>query len=70
MYTEQKNNKKLKGLYHDALTVKSAIAHPRTMGIIRECGGKMHMADEQWAEATKDFFEVIKIFQIINLIKK
>ena len=29
MYTEQKNNKKLKELYRDALTVKSAIPHPR-----------------------------------------
>ena len=29
MHTEQKNNKKLKELYHDALRVKSAIPHPR-----------------------------------------
>lgn len=35
MYTEQKNNKKLKELYHKAVTVKSAIPHPRIMGIIR-----------------------------------
>ena len=58
MYTEQKNNKKLKQLYQRALTVKSAIPHPRIMGIIRECGGKMHMHDELWSEAATDFFEV------------
>ncbi|KAL6563733.1 COP9/signalosome complex subunit Csn2 [Orobanche gracilis] len=55
MYTETKNNKKLK-----ALTVKSAIPHPRIMGIIRECGGKMHMAERQWAEAATDFFEAFR----------
>ncbi|KAK6138255.1 hypothetical protein DH2020_020932 [Rehmannia glutinosa] len=60
MYTETKNNKKLKELYQKALTVKSAIPHPRIMGIIRECGGKMHMAERQWAEAATDFFEAFK----------
>ncbi|WOH06308.1 hypothetical protein DCAR_0625733 [Daucus carota subsp. sativus] len=60
MYTETKNNKKLKQLYQKALTVKSAIPHPRIMGIIRECGGKMHMAERQWAEAATDFFEAFK----------
>lgn len=58
MYTEQKNNKKLKQLYQRALTIKSAIPHPRIMGIIRECGGKMHMAERMWTQAHTDFFEV------------
>nr|GMD12867.1 COP9 signalosome complex subunit 2 [Ipomoea batatas] len=30
------------------------------MGIIRECGGKMHMAERQWADAATDFFEAFK----------
>ncbi|KVI12177.1 PCI/PINT associated module, partial [Cynara cardunculus var. scolymus] len=60
MYTETKNNKKLKQLYQKALTIKSAIPHPRIMGIIHECGGKMHMAERQWAEAATDFFEAFK----------
>lgn len=60
MFTETKNNKKLKELYGKALTIKSAIPHPRIMGIIRECGGKMHMAQRQWAEAATDFFEAFK----------
>ncbi|KAL5228991.1 hypothetical protein ABZP36_017256 [Zizania latifolia] len=60
MYTETKNNKKLKELYQRALSIKSAIPHPRIMGIIRECGGKMHMAERQWAEAATDFFEAFK----------
>ena len=35
MYTEQKNNKKLKALYEQSLHVKSAIPHPLIMGVIR-----------------------------------
>jgi hypothetical protein len=45
-------------LYQRAQTVKSAIPHPRIMGIIRECGGKMHMHDQAWSDAATDFFEV------------
>ncbi|ONK61511.1 uncharacterized protein A4U43_C08F30690 [Asparagus officinalis] len=60
MYTETKNNKKLMQLYQQALSVKSAIPHPRIMGIIHECGGKMHMAERQWDEAATDFFEAFK----------
>ena len=50
----------LQQLYQKALTIKSAIPHPRIMGIIHECGGKMHMAERQWAEAATDFFEAFK----------
>uniref|UniRef100_A0A0D6R896 COP9 signalosome complex subunit 2 n=1 Tax=Araucaria cunninghamii TaxID=56994 RepID=A0A0D6R896_ARACU len=60
MYTTTKNNKKLKQLYHKALAIKSAIPHPRIMGIIHECGGKMHMVERQWAEAATDFFDAFK----------
>lgn len=31
-----------------SLRIKSAIPHPRIMGVIRECGGKMHMT-EGWS---------------------
>ena len=59
MHTELKNTKRLKELYSRALTIKSAIPHPRIMGIIRECGGKMHMHERVWSEAATDFFEVM-----------
>jgi COP9 signalosome complex subunit 2 len=64
MYTATKNNKKLKvfptlrsalmplqELYNKALEIKSAIPHPRIMGVIRECGGKMHMREKEWEKA-------------------
>ncbi|CAG7918303.1 unnamed protein product [Penicillium olsonii] len=57
MFAETKNNKRLKVLYQRALTVRSAVPHPKIMGIIRECGGKMHMSEENWKEAQIDFFE-------------
>ncbi|KAJ3094373.1 COP9 signalosome complex subunit 2 [Phlyctochytrium planicorne] len=60
MYTETKNSKKLKALYQQCLNVKSAIPHPKIMGVIRECGGKMHMAENEWDKAQTDFFEAFK----------
>jgi COP9 signalosome complex subunit 2 len=60
MYTATKNNKKLKELYQKSLEIKSAIPHPRIMGIIRECGGKMHMREKEWEKAHTDFFEAFK----------
>jgi COP9 signalosome complex subunit 2 len=57
MFAETKNNKQLKRLYERALKVRSAVPHPKIMGIIRECGGKMHMSEENWKDAQSDFFE-------------
>ena len=36
MYTEQKNNKKLKALYDQSLHIKSAIPHPLILGEYRD----------------------------------
>lgn len=60
MYAKMKNNKRLKALYQKALTVRSAVPHPKVQGIIRECGGKMHMSEENWKEAQSAFFESFK----------
>ena len=60
MHTATKNNKKLKSLYSKALQIKSAIPHPKIMGVIRECGGKMHMAQREFEKARNDFFEAFK----------
>ena len=62
MYTAQKNTKKLKELYTKALQVRSAIPHPRILGVIRECGGKMHMVERNWENAATDFFEAFKSY--------
>ncbi|KZV83147.1 PCI-domain-containing protein [Exidia glandulosa HHB12029] len=57
MYNETRNFKKLKEIYNAAMDVKNAISHPRIMGVIKECGGKMWMGEKQWARASLDFFE-------------
>ena len=59
-HTAAKNSKKLKALYNKALQIKSAIPHPKIMGVIRECGGKMHMGQREFEKARNDFFEAFK----------
>jgi COP9 signalosome complex subunit 2 len=60
MYSEMRNNNQLKALYQKALKVRSAVPHPKIQGIIRECGGKMHMSEENWKDAQSDFFEAFR----------
>ncbi|RLO07100.1 hypothetical protein DYB28_008841 [Aphanomyces astaci] len=62
LYTAQKDNKKLVELYEKALRVKPGVAHPRIVGVIRECGGKMHMMQGDWEQARNAFFEGFKNF--------
>ena len=70
MYAETRNNKRLKALYQRALTVRSAVPHPKIMGIIRECGGKMHMSEENWKEAQSDFFESFRNYDEAGSIQR
>ena len=60
MYGEMKQNKKQREIYDKTLNVRSAISHPKINGVIRECGGKMHMNEKDWAKAQIDFFEAFK----------
>ncbi|EGO31099.1 hypothetical protein SERLADRAFT_364841 [Serpula lacrymans var. lacrymans S7.9] len=57
MHNEMRNFKKLKEIYNASNSVRSAIPHPRIMGVIKECGGKMWMGERQWNRASEDFFE-------------
>jgi COP9 signalosome complex subunit 2 len=40
----------LQEIYDKTINVKSAIPHPRIMGVIRECGGKMHMSESAFLQ--------------------
>ena len=64
LLSESKNAQsgELATLYEKALAIKSAIPHPRIMGVIRECGGKMHMHSRNWEDAATDFFEAFKSY--------
>lgn len=53
--------RKLRQYYQKAFKVQSvAIPHPRTLGLIREYGGQLHMREKKWSEAREDFFESFK----------
>ncbi|KDN45898.1 putative COP9 signalosome complex subunit 2 [Tilletiaria anomala UBC 951] len=62
MYGEMGHFKRLKEVYNATLQVKNAIPHPRIMGIIRECGGKMHMSEKNWTAAQQDFFQAFNSY--------
>lgn len=49
MYNETKNYKKLKEIYYASGQVTSAISHPRVVGVIKECGGKMWMRESKFS---------------------
>ncbi|KAJ2156018.1 hypothetical protein GGF46_005462 [Coemansia sp. RSA 552] len=62
MYEAQQNAKQLKLTYLQCEEVRSAVPHPRIMGYIRECGGKIYMAEQNWAKAQSCFFDAFKNF--------
>lgn len=61
MYDETRDFKKLKDTYDATLSVRSAIPHPRIMGVIRECGGKMHMAESAYLGIIASSFYRIRL---------
>lgn len=53
----------LKPLHRAAsAAVALAIPHPRVVGVVRECGGLVAMADRDWRAAATDFFEAFKSY--------
>lgn len=52
----------LQATYRKALSITSAIPHPKVLGIIHQVGGKMHMRASNWRAAATDFFEAFKAF--------
>eukprot|EP00004_Rigifila_ramosa_P026324 TRINITY_DN814_c0_g1_i1.p1 TRINITY_DN814_c0_g1~~TRINITY_DN814_c0_g1_i1.p1 ORF type:complete len:445 (-),score=131.05 TRINITY_DN814_c0_g1_i1:28-1338(-) len=61
-YSANNNTKKLKDLYGKAQNLKSAISHPRVMGEIQECGGKMYMQERSWDLARGAFGDAFKFY--------
>lgn len=57
MYSDLKESRKLKEIYNASMQVRNAIPHPRIMGVIRECGGKMWMMEKSYEKASTDLFE-------------
>lgn len=62
--------KKLNELYRRSLNVSSAVTHPRTTGIIRECGGKVNFYRGDYEKARIDFYESFKSFDEAGSLEK
>ena len=60
----------LKDLYAKALSVQNNVPHPRTLGIIHDCGGKTYMQAQQWKEvrAGTVFFLPIRTNRSFNTL--
>mmetsp|Transcript_21517 Transcript_21517/g.46768 ORF Transcript_21517/g.46768 Transcript_21517/m.46768 type:complete len:601 (-) Transcript_21517:172-1974(-) len=62
LYSRLKDNKKLRAAYHRAMSVRGGIPHPRTLALIQELGGKMHMSQRNFHEASQAFFQAFKSY--------
>jgi len=54
------NTKRMKEVYPKTIGLNAAITDPRIMGVIKESGGKMFMAEKKWDEAFSEFFDAFK----------
>lgn len=63
MCTVTMNRLKMREIYPRTLKLNSAISDPRIMGVIREEGGKMYMAEENWSGAYNEFYEAFIAYQ-------
>jgi len=57
------NSARMKEIYPKTLNLNAAVADPRIMGIIREEGGKMQMAEGNWEEAYNELYEAFRNYQ-------
>ena len=62
LYSRQKDNKKLREVFDKAMRVQGGIPHPRTLAIIQELGGKMHMQSREFEKAATTFFSAFKSY--------
>lgn len=62
LYSRLKDTKKLRATYHRAMSVRGGVPHPRTLALIQELGGKMHMSQRNFDEASQAFFQAFKSY--------
>lgn len=62
LYSRLKDTKKLRAAYHRAMSVRGGIPHPRTLALIQELGGKMHMSTRNFHDACQSFFQAFKSY--------
>jgi COP9 signalosome complex subunit 2 len=57
------NSERMKRIYPRTLNLNVAVSDPRIMGIIREEGGKMQMAEGNWEEAYNELNKAFRNYQ-------
>jgi COP9 signalosome complex subunit 2 len=57
------NAPRMRQVYPRTLNLNAAVSDPRIMGVIREEGGKLYMAEGQWMEAYNELFEAFRAYQ-------
>jgi COP9 signalosome complex subunit 2 len=62
MCHQMKDKQRLKKIYPKTMNLKAVISDPRVMGIIKECGGKMYMAEKRWAQALEELYESFQYY--------
>ena len=62
LYSRLKDTKRLRAAYHRAISVRGGIPHPRTLALIQELGGKMHMSQRNFHDASQSFFQAFKSY--------
>lgn len=60
LYSGIGDYKKVKEIYRQTEPLKSAVPHPRILGVISEAGGKMQMREKRYELARQAFFDSFK----------
>ena len=55
---------RMRKVYPNTLNMNDVVVDPRVMGLIREEGGKMYMAEGQWIDAYNELYEAFRNYQV------
>lgn len=69
-HKECQNISKLNRLYKKSLTVTTAVTHPKIIGIIKECNGKIQFYRGNYEQARLEFYECFKNYDEAGYILK
>ena len=62
LYSRQMNLKALRQVFDKAMAIRGGIPHPRTIALIQELGGKMHLHAREFEQASQTFFQAFKSY--------
>jgi len=62
LYGRTGDHGRLRDLYVRSQRVEGGIPHPRTLAVIKECGGKMYMREREFDNARRAFFDAFRSY--------